>query len=254
MRTPEENSREEVIRYAVGADGFRDVATYDAVRYQSPASRYKQRVMAQAYHRLLGPLAGKHILDVGCGTGRGLNEFALQACSATGVDASRDMLAAARCGSPDPGRARLVSAVAQRLPFPDASFDIVTSLNFLHLFSTETQRAMVAEMKRVVRPGGTLVLEFDNALNGLLIGPYKRWRGEEHGSLPREIRRALGGGCRVEAVHGAVFPVVWRLFHRAPRLFAGLERAAFYFPLNRLAHRIYFKLAVPGAEGAREWT
>ncbi|HYK48784.1 MAG TPA: methyltransferase domain-containing protein, partial [Terriglobales bacterium] len=137
-----------------------------------------------------------------------------------------------------------VRSVAQQLPFPDASFDIVTALNFLHLFKVETQGDMIAEMKRVTKPGGIVVLEFDNALHGLVVGPYKRWFRDERGSLPWEIRQAIGGNCRVVKTYGAVFPIAWRMMYRFPRIFIPLEQIAYYPPFNRLLHRIYCKVVV----------
>jgi ubiquinone/menaquinone biosynthesis C-methylase UbiE len=236
------SSRPEVTDYAVGRKGYQDVASYDEKRYVGPANEYKQRVMSDAYTRLLGPLDGKSVLDVGCGTGRGIVEFRHRAAYAVGADASFDMLRFAGRKMEEYDNWSLVRSYAQMLPFAEASFDIVTALNFLHLFRESTQREMIAEMKRVVRPGGVLVLEFDNALQGGILGLYKRYFGTEHGSLPWEIRRAIGDGVRLVTVAGAVYPIVWRAFYRAPSLFMPLERLAHHPPLNRLAHRIYYKL------------
>jgi ubiquinone/menaquinone biosynthesis C-methylase UbiE len=135
-----------------------------------------------------------------------------------------------------------VRAYAQQLPFFDASFDVVTALNFLHLFSLETQREMIAEMKRVTKPGGIIVLEFDNALQGLFIGFYKRWFQDLRGSLPREIRYVVGDNCRVVSVYGAVFPIIWRLLYHFPKPSVALEKIAYAPPFNRLSGRIYYKL------------
>lgn len=232
----------EVVKYRVGAPGFRDVAHYDEIRYETPASRYRQRVMANAYRRLMGPLTGKRVLDVGCGTGRGVVDFSTEARYAVGCDASIDMLETTSRKVEEDARTGLVAAYAQQLPIASDWFDVVCSLNFLHLFSLETQRAMVAEMIRVVKPGGIVLLEFDNALNGLVIGPYKRWRNIERGALPREIRYVIGGRGKVDRVYGAVFPVAWRLFHRAPGVFAQVEKVAYLPGLNRLSHRVYYRL------------
>jgi ubiquinone/menaquinone biosynthesis C-methylase UbiE len=231
----------EVVEYGAGLRGYTDASTYDALRYRGPADEYKQRVMEEAYLRLVGPLQGRRVLDVGCGTGRGVLRFAREAALAAGVDASRDMLAAAarKANGAAPALAR---AYGQRLPYRDGAFEVVTALNFLHLFSLEVQKRLIAEMKRVVRPGGRLVLEFDNALQGVWIGIYKRLSGQNTGLLlPGEIRYALGDGCRVTRIHGAVFPVLWRVLHRIPPLAAPVERAAYFPPFNHLAHRVYYQ-------------
>jgi len=242
QKTRAEKRGVEVVHYSVGEGDYRDVSSYDERRYIGAANLYKQTVMSNTYKRLLGPLERKRILDVGCGTGRGMIDLAEHAKLAVGCDASEDMLRTARRKINGRPNCRLVRGYAQFLPFSDKSFDVIVSLNFLHLFSLATQRAMVTEMKRVVKPGGHMVLEFDNALHGLCVGLYKRWFREERGVLPREIRFILGDDCKVENVSGAVFPIVWRLLYRIPRVSIPLEKISFYWPMSRLAHRIYYKI------------
>lgn len=235
-------SEVEVIRYEIGAEGYRNVEQYDANRYEGAPNSYRQTVMANAYKSLIGNLRGKRVLDVGCGTGRGIADFARDAAFAAGADASLDMLRVAIGKTVGTFRAVFVNAYAQHLPFRNGAFDMATSLNFLHLFSLETQREMVGEMKRVVKPGGIVIIELDNALHGLVVGPYKRWTGRERGSLPCEIRYMVGDHCRVVRYYGAVCPVLWRIFYRFPSFFSQLEKLE-YFPLfNRLGQRIYCKI------------
>ena len=232
----------ELVEYAVGKTGYQDVSSYDAARYVGPENEYKQKVMASAYRKLLGSLKGKHILDVGCGTGRGVVDFANEAAFAVGADASLDMLTCAASKANERKFPSFSAAYAQQLPFKAESFDVITALNFLHLFTLETQRLMIAEMKRVLRPGGILVLEFDNALHGLGLGLIKRWSGKERGSFPQEIRYVIGNDCTVERISGAVLPVAWRMFCRFPRVFHPLEKITQWPILNRLGHRAYYKL------------
>jgi ubiquinone/menaquinone biosynthesis C-methylase UbiE len=236
----------DVVEYAAGKPGFQNASCYDKRRFGGRASDYKQTVMMNAIMKLIGPLEGKRVLDVGCGTGRGVVRFAQRATFAVGSDFSLDMLSHAVQKTVDNTNCAFVRSVAQQLPFPDASFDVVTALNFLHLFKVETQRAMIAEMKRVTRPGGTVVLEFDNALHGLVVGPYKRWFRDERGSLPGEIRHAIGANCRIVKTYGAVFPIAWRVMYRFPRLFVPLERVGYFPPFNHLLHRIYCKVIPDG--------
>jgi len=232
----------QVVEYRMGKGGYGEVSSYDDVRYKGPTNEYKQAVMAAAYRKMLGSLKGKRVLDVGCGTGRGVVDFADEATLTVGTDASLDMLSFAAKKASGSRGCCFSASYAQELPFRSESFDVVTSLNFLHLFNHENQRQMVSEMKRVLKPNGVLVLEFDNALHGLGLGLWKRWSGRERGSLPGEIRQVLGDGCVVELVYGAVLPVVWRIFHRFPRLFLPVEKITRLPVLNRLAHRVYYKV------------
>jgi ubiquinone/menaquinone biosynthesis C-methylase UbiE len=234
----------EVVDYHAGAGDYRDAAEYDARRYRGRANEYKRRVMKAAYTSLVGTTPGRRLLDVGCGTGRGLADLRETGARLFGSDASVDMLARASAACPD-RRPGLTAAHAQHLPFRAASFDLVISLNFLHLFSVETQRQMVIEMKRVLKPGGRLILEFDNALHGGLVGPWKRWTGRERGILPGEIRRVLGDDCRVVRRRGAVYPIVWRWLARWPSVGEPLEKLGYLPGVCWLTHRMYYELLKP---------
>ncbi len=237
----------EIVQYKAGKTGYQDVSSYDDVRYKGAANEYKQTVMAAVYRELLGSLRGKRVLDVGCGTGRGVIDFAAEASFAAGADASLDMLTFASRKLPDRSGCSFSASLAQQLPFKSESFDAVTSLNFLHLFTPDTQRQMISEMKRVLRPGGILVLEFDNALHGLGLGLLKRWFGKERGSLPKEIRQVIGDGCKIERISSAVLPVLWRIFSKVPSLFLRTEYITRFSLLNHLGHRVYYKVRKPGA-------
>jgi demethylmenaquinone methyltransferase/2-methoxy-6-polyprenyl-1,4-benzoquinol methylase len=110
----------------------------------------------------VAPASGQRLLDVATGTGMVAAELLRRAdCSVVGVDQSAEMLAAARerfAGSPAT-RVELVEGQAEALPFPDESFD---GLTFTYLLRyVEDPAATVAELARVVRPGGRVAsLEF----------------------------------------------------------------------------------------------
>jgi SAM-dependent methyltransferase len=116
------------------------------------------------YHKLIDELElglvrkygeGKDVFEAGCGTGLLLREAATFARKAVGLDLSRGMLG--------PARARGLSVVQGSLtdvPLPSASFDLVYCMKVLaHIPPIE--RA-VAELARLVRPGGHVLLEFYN--------------------------------------------------------------------------------------------
>lgn len=96
--------------------------------------------------------AGGVALDVGCGTGEVLDVLSgLGASAVVGTDLSEHVLGHAGRA----GRVRVVSD-ASRLPFPDASADVVTSLEVVeHL---DDDLAALSEYRRVLRPGGTLLV------------------------------------------------------------------------------------------------
>jgi demethylmenaquinone methyltransferase/2-methoxy-6-polyprenyl-1,4-benzoquinol methylase len=103
------------------------------------------------------------VLDVATGTGAVAAELVRRrGCRVTGIDQSPEMLAAARgrlAAQGLEGRVELVQGEAERLPFPDESFDGLTVTYLLRYVADPA--ATLRELLRVVRPGGTLAsLEF----------------------------------------------------------------------------------------------
>jgi 2-polyprenyl-6-hydroxyphenyl methylase/3-demethylubiquinone-9 3-methyltransferase len=102
-----------------------------------------------AIRRSLGQVEGLKILDLGCGKGRFARRLAELGAQVVGLDASCAMLQAA-------GGMPRVQASATRLPFGPASFDAVVAVEVLeHLAGTGP---VFAEARRVLRPGGTLLV------------------------------------------------------------------------------------------------
>ena len=93
------------------------------------------------------------ILDAGCGTGGMLGTLGTRG-RVTGLDRSAEALRFAR-RRPE---ARLVQGSVERLPFAEESFDLVTSFDVLYHLDVSDDRRALRELRRVLRPGGTLVL------------------------------------------------------------------------------------------------
>lgn len=111
-----------------------------------------------ARHEVIGARADDALLDIACGPGSLTLELAPHVASATGLDITPAMLdqaraAQARCGAEN---VAWVEGDAARLPFPDASFSLVTCSAAFHHF--EDPAAVLGEMTRVCRPGGRVVV------------------------------------------------------------------------------------------------
>jgi ubiquinone/menaquinone biosynthesis C-methylase UbiE len=100
---------------------------------------------------------GLSALDIGCGTGFLSLELAARGHHATGVDFAPAMLALARQKAAAAGAAiRFEEADAEALPFADAGFDLVMSRHLL--WTLPHPEAAIDEWRRVLRPGGRLVI------------------------------------------------------------------------------------------------
>jgi ubiquinone/menaquinone biosynthesis C-methylase UbiE len=102
--------------------------------------------------------APDRVLDIGCGTGLLLRELARRlpdAAELAGIDPAAGMIEQARAKSADP-RLTYAAGVAEKLPYADASFDLViTTTSFDHWAD---QLAGLTECRRVLAPGGLFVL------------------------------------------------------------------------------------------------
>ena len=100
----------------------------------------------------------RRVLDLGCGTGRLLEDLRrrLPEAELVGVDPSEGMLAVARRRLAGEPGVRLEVATAARLPLPDASVDVVTTTMSFHHW--EAQDASLREVARVLAPGGRLLI------------------------------------------------------------------------------------------------
>jgi trans-aconitate methyltransferase len=100
----------------------------------------------------LNASAGERILDLGCGDGQLTARLVALGANVQGVDASPEMVAATRARG-----LAADEAPAERLPYPDGSFDAVFSNAVLHWVQGQDQ--MMAEVHRVLKPGGRFVAE-----------------------------------------------------------------------------------------------
>ena len=101
-------------------------------------------------------IAGQRLLDLGTGTGLLAREFARRGCLVTGVDFSARLLdVAVRANAGEVVRPAYVRVRAEATRLPAASFDVVAAATSWHLFH---RPAAAREARRVLRPGGRLVI------------------------------------------------------------------------------------------------
>lgn len=100
--------------------------------------------------------AGGHVLDIGCGTGFHLPHFAREARSVVGVEPHHDLAAIARRRIRRLENVRVVEGLADALPLEDASVDVAHA-RWAYFFGPGCEPGL-AELHRVMRPGGTAVI------------------------------------------------------------------------------------------------
>ena len=137
----------------------------DARNYEKLMGRWS-RLLAPLFIGHAGIADGEEVLEIGCGTGSLTFTLFQQAelAGLTAIDHSEIYLAAARAKNNDP-RIRLEHGDGSALHFPDASFDRSLSMLVLPSVLPEPEM-MVAEMRRVTRPGGVVTAAFWDSPGG----------------------------------------------------------------------------------------
>lgn len=187
---------------------------YDQSRFANTYGQFIDVQERNCLRRMLGGAAPAHTLDLACGTGR-LLEFA-----GTGLDQSPRMLHEAR--QKHPGK-NLVIGDATRLPFPEDNFDAVFSFHFLMHLDRDAVLAVLAEARRVLRPGGRLIVDFPSRKRRALTrGHHNRnWHGSNAAALA-DWQEMTQGQWKIKGHEGILFLPL----HRIPAFF----RPAFLQP------------------------
>ncbi len=140
-----------LIRWASFYDGLVNIMTL------GQAGRLRRMTVAQA---LIQP--GEDVLDVGCGTGAvtiPAKTKVGESGSAAGIDPAPEMIAVARRKAERAGlEINFRVGVIESLPFPDGTFDVVTSSLMMHHLPQHVQVKGLAEIWRTLKPGGRILI------------------------------------------------------------------------------------------------
>jgi ubiquinone/menaquinone biosynthesis C-methylase UbiE len=146
------------------SDGYLSEASaerYDhqvEVLFGGAAAAMRRQALLPLGRALGGQRAGR-LLDVGCGTGQFLEAVKQNypRLAVTGLDLSAPYLAVAGRRLASWSRVELVEADAEAMPFGTGEFDAVTCIYLFHELPPRARRAVVGEIRRVLKPGGVLI-------------------------------------------------------------------------------------------------
>lgn len=177
--------------------------------------------------------AGGRILDLACGTGLGLVPYMRRGFALCGADIAEAMMAQAATALPAGAPVELVVGRAEALPFPDASFDLVSCAQSFHWFEPN---AAFAQCARVLRPTGALAIFWKHAARTDVMTLeceqlIREWMGDAAAIASRDHAKE----------HEAGWPIFWRYVARrgmppAPgHLFVDGEERVVEFSFERSA-------------------
>lgn len=218
------------------ADYTREAAVYDLKRFSHEAGRFYAELTNQILFDLLEAKEGDRILDLATGTGRVSVGLAEKGVKISGVDLTWKMIEQAR-GKAAEKQLDNVSfhlANALQLPYKDNTFDKIVSIRFFHILPFEMQKAILQEVRRVLKPGGIFVVEFNSPFAGLFLWALRR----DHLVIwPRQVRELFRGMTLVKKV-GIMMPGLARIAKMNLDLGYSLGRRFDRFPFNHLCNQI----------------
>ena len=178
---------------------------------------------------LLADAAGR-VLDVGCGPGVMVEDILHLGCDFWGIDGSPQMIVECRKRFGRLPRAHFSVSNAMALPFPNETFDVVMCIGVIDRMPRP--EVAIAEMARVLRPLGALLISFPN-----IMSPYTLWRSHVFyvtiGYLKRLIVAASGRPPQLDLCSAATLWTLGaasRMMHR----FVGEVKQVVYFNFELL--------------------
>ena len=204
------------------------------IRYEAH-TQYSERPSNwfDLFTQVLGVTDGTTVIDVGCGFGGIHPTLSRAGAHVTGIDQSPGMVQEAQQQAErERLNVTLQEADAQQLPFPDDSFDAALSSHMLY-HVPDIARAL-SEMRRVVKPGGTVLITTNAADHSRRLNDLHVHAAREHGLVPVANSPERRFSLEQLPLVQSVFPNVE--LHRLPNafIFPTVESAIRYYASGRI--------------------
>ena len=164
-----------------GAASWEAIADGWAERVRTDTDQSRKLVLDGPHLRLLGDVAGKRILDAGCGEGRFARMLAERGAKVTAFDLSSRMVAHAR--EADAAKPLGIDFremdMTDLLAFGDEEFDVVVA--YLTILDVEDYERAIGEIARVLRPGGQFLF---SVVHPCFCPPGSSWEPRKPGTIP----------------------------------------------------------------------
>lgn len=164
---------------------------------------------------MIQPVSGKKCLDIGCGDGKFTSILATHAAEVVGIDISDRALCFAKCLVPN---AKFLKMDATHLQFPKDFFDVVTCVDVLEHLPDDCEQQAIAEMSRVLKGGGFLVVSVPSKNKRLEEKHYRHYTVNELQTvLKKQFSEISLTGCGLYVPLLTKFlnyPKMWKLINK----------------------------------------
>lgn len=197
----------------------KEAEQYDRLRYESTEGRLFNDLELELLRAWVALHKNIRVLDLPTGTGRLSVALAGSAASIIGGDLSQGMLrvAAAKASDNQLTNVNFLQASGTQLPFGDATFDTIISFKFFHLITNDLKPVFIREMARVLKPGGSIIVEFNSPFYGGVLAfvryyfQKKQPGGMRMKCLFPDQLSSLFEGLQVTRTQGIKLPLAGRL-------------------------------------------
>jgi SAM-dependent methyltransferase len=180
-----------------------------------------------------GGAAKAELIDVGCGVANAHKQLTGRVGGLAGIDVSAASIAVARQRNPD---IRYEVFDGAHLPFADRSFDVAFAINVFHHVPVEQRPALVADVRRVLRPGGLFAIFEHNPLNPVTRRIVNTCEFDKDAVLLKrrdsETLLASSGFGDIRTRYIFAVPAAGRLLRNVDRLFSLLPLGAQYYTVG----------------------